>query len=183
MDVTKMESEYNVMILGNQQTPGPATYSPPSTFGGGPKCSMRPRISLAIPPSCGSYVTLKTTIGTGVKHSLSSRPPPPKVFVSPAPGYVPPAFGSKARACGFSHATPQKVKVTPGPGHYHISPRALNAFGENGPRTAFRGGRRSFATVAEPVSPGPAVYNPRLHSNNGAPRWTIKGRQKSPRKN
>jgi hypothetical protein len=178
-----MESEYNIQILGATPTPGPSDYSLPSTFGNVPKCSMRPRLSLAIPPPSGSYVTLKSTIGTGVKHSLSSRPAAAKVLPSPGPSYIPPSFGSKAKGCGFSRATPRKVKPTPGPADYSPSPRAIHAFGENGPRVAFREGPRAFPSRVEQMSPGPAVYNPRFHSRKGSVRWTIKGRYNSPQKN
>jgi hypothetical protein len=175
-----MESEFNVQIVADAHTPGPSDYSPRFPFSNGPQFSMRSRPPLAIPAPSGGYVTLKSTVGSGAKHTLSSRPPPPKIFLPPGPRYMPPAFGANGRGCGFSRARrAPKVTVTPGPADYKITPSALHAFGQDSPRTAFHNGGRS-AVLPASDSPGPAVYSPRFYAKKGSPMWTIKGRHKSP---
>jgi hypothetical protein len=133
-------------------------------LGSVPMCSTPSPLSLAIPSPSGSYVTLKSPTGTGVKHSLSSRG---------AALRVPPSFGSKARGCGF-FGDRQKSES-------HIRSRRFRPFPQSRPRVwgewpafCFPEGPRSFPLTAEQRPPGPAIYNPRDHSKKRSPRWTIK---------
>jgi hypothetical protein len=143
------------------------------------KPSMRSRIDIPVERLDPSLLPIKGHMGTGVKYSLTSRQPLPKVWVAPGPNYSLPAWGGSGHKTGFPKATPRKILPSPGPADYKLNPKSINSFGETTTRCAVReGGPRMLWEARN--SPGPA-YRPGLNGTIiPTPRWTIKDKLKDP---
>ncbi|OHT08060.1 hypothetical protein TRFO_23601 [Tritrichomonas foetus] len=170
-----MEANFNVQIVGDR-TPGPspADHVDRDRFGDGLKYSIRARYPIPEAHLDPTLVNLPTCIGTGHKHSLSSRHPEPNQFVPPGPNYVRPPFGKDARRTGFPRARPNpKIPKMPGPADYVPSPRSVHGTATESPRTHVREGgpRVLWDTV---FSPGPACYKPQhMKVRQSSPRYSI----------
>lgn len=179
-----MEAQFNVQIVGDRTPgPGPADYVDRDRFGDGLKYSIRPRVMPKNETVDPALVNLPTCIGKGQKHSLSSRYDPPNPFVPPGPNYVAPSFGADATKIGFTKSRQRtKIKKSPGPADYSITPVAAKGFGTESPRTNIRtGGPRVLWDTIN--SPGPAVYKPRyMEVRASSPKYTISHKYKERKK-
>lgn len=179
-----MEAEFNVQIVGDR-TPGPSPcdYVDRDRFGDGLKYSIRSRFPIPQYTVDPYLVNLPTTVGEGPKISITGRHEPPKPYVPPGPNYVPPPFGKDAHSIRFKKAKKRsKIKPTPGPADYYITPKSARAFGTESKRTNIRtGGPRQLWGTIE--SPGPACYKPLYKPTRASsPKWSIRNKYNEPRR-
>lgn len=101
---------------GRDQTPGPGAYFPPSDFGSAPQWTIKHKYPSKLNCNRAGYEALPSSIGTGPKYSLSSRPKERAVTATPGPNYMPPKLGSEAPASALHQKMVDRSEVPPGPG-------------------------------------------------------------------
>ena len=102
--------------------PGPGKYEPEKHYTrDSPQYSLRSRIYAPEFTNKAGYENIPSSIGTGLKYSLSSRHAELAKPVTPGPNYMPPAFGSDAIKCSLSsRRAERRPPPGPGPGQYKI---------------------------------------------------------------
>ncbi|OHS97783.1 hypothetical protein TRFO_09192 [Tritrichomonas foetus] len=134
--------------------PGPAKYEPEKHYPKeGPQYSLRSRIDTPKDVIRAPYQALKSTVGDGLKYSLSYRPKDLAKPVTPGPAYVPPPFGSDATKCSLtSRRDTKKPAPGPGPGAYDVNQP------NSGRKWSMKG--RNFLPDRKDAGPGVGKYNP-----------------------
>ncbi|OHS98979.1 hypothetical protein TRFO_34623 [Tritrichomonas foetus] len=147
-----------VTSSGANLNPGPAAVSTrPDPLAHVPKTYLKGRTKEHVDVNTAPYRDIGSTIGNGKKFTFKGRPED-HIPDGPSPDYVPPAFGSDARAASVHIKTNDKPQeVTPGPGQY----QDRYSIGSNARKSTFHGPRERGQPVMD-ASPGPANYEPQM---------------------
>lgn len=140
--------------------PGPGKYEPEKHQGRetpdcSPSYSMRSRIDGSQDVIKAPYQMVPSTIGEGLKYSLSSRPKDLKKPTTPGPNYNPPKFGSDATKCSLSSRYERKRDISkepPGPGQYKVE------MPNEGRKWTMKA--RNFKDGTKNIGPGSGAYMP-----------------------
>ena len=101
-------------------TPGPGRYDIPDQFGDGPKFTLKGRMKQKEPDPEPPIRSMSSTLNKkGSSFGYSAYVPKP--YVTPAPNYTPPKFGSDGRKTSFRFRREEKPNENPGPADYTIN--------------------------------------------------------------
>ncbi|KAK8837689.1 Outer dense fiber protein 3-like protein 2 [Tritrichomonas musculus] len=151
-----------VTSSGANASPGPASTSTrgdPLTDV--PKTYLKGRHPDRNDVNTAPYRDVGSTIGKGKKFTLKGRCEEPMPETGPSPDYVPPPFGSGARAATVHQRAKESTKEsTPGPGQY----QDRYSIGSNARKSTFHGPRDRGFPVRE-GAPGPGSYAAQMPPN------------------
>lgn len=147
-----------VTSSGANSNPGPAAFSTRrDPLENVPRTYLKGRHADKTDVNTAPYRDIGSTIGKGKKFTIKGRPEE-SIPEGPSPDYVPPPFGTGARAATVHIKTRESTKeTTPGPGQY----QDRYSIGNNARKSTFHGPRDRGFPVRE-GSPGPGSYAPQM---------------------